>query len=212
MGGRREVQRRQSTRTKFKNADMDFSPNLALGVSQILGLSPGEVLAAISTVGDGDPGSWRERLYRQARYLSQRADGFEIEGSIPAAAHSAFGAAYARRFALHFEEPGAPSWAAAVAGIEQEFTRATNLHGPPIRAVEVPFDGSTLPGYYLEIDDAPRPTLLIVGGSDTFREDLFYYGGYPGGSADTTCSWSTFPARGRIPPEDSRSATTRRLR
>lgn len=199
MGERREVLRRQSTRTKFKSSDMDFSLNLALGVSQIVGLSPGEVLAAISTVKDGDPRSWRESFYRQGRYLSQRADGFESEGNVLAAAHSAFGAAYARRFALHFEDPGASSWAVAVAGMEQEFTRAAKLQGVPIRSIEVPFEQSTLPGYYLEIDDAPRPTLLVVGGGDTFREDLYYYGGYPGWQRGYNVLMVDLPGQGKNP-------------
>ena len=114
MGRRDEVLRRQSARTKFKNSDMDFAFNWTLGVSQIIGMGPGEVLAAISTVRDGDPRSWRDSFYRQGEYLSRRADVFEREGNLRAAGHSAFGAAYARRFALHFEDPtrrpGIPRW------------------------------------------------------------------------------------------------------
>lgn len=199
MSERREVLRRQSTRTKFKNSDMDFSLNLALGVSQIVGLSPGEVLAAISTVKDGDPRSWRESFYRHGRYLSQRTDVLESEGNTLAAAHSAFGAAYARRFALHFEDPGASAWAVAVTEMEQEFTRATTLEGVPIRSIEVPFEHSTLPGYHLEIDDTPRPTLLVVGGGDTFREDLYYYGGYPGWQRGYNVLMVDLPGQGKNP-------------
>lgn len=50
MGERDEVLRRQSTRTKFKNSDMDFALNWALGVSQVIGMGPGEVLAAIKSL------------------------------------------------------------------------------------------------------------------------------------------------------------------
>lgn len=52
-------------------------------------------------------------------------------------------------------------------------------------AIEVPFESGTLPGYFLEIDGEPRPTVLVVGGGDTFREDLYYYPG--SGEARTTC-------------------------
>ena len=124
MGERDEVLRRQSTRTKFKNSDMDFALNWALGVSQVIGMGPGEVLAAISTVRDGDPGSWRDSFSRQGEYLSHRANVFEREGNVRAAGHSAFGAAYARRFALHFEDPRTQAWDTKVAEMEQEFARA----------------------------------------------------------------------------------------
>lgn len=76
MGSRDEVLRRQSTHTKFKNSDMDFAFNWALGVSQIIGMSPGEVLAAVSATEDGDPRSWRDSFRSQGQYLSRRADDF----------------------------------------------------------------------------------------------------------------------------------------
>lgn len=36
-----------------------------------MGMSPGEVLAAVATVKDADPRSWRESFYRQASLLSK---------------------------------------------------------------------------------------------------------------------------------------------
>lgn len=49
-----------------------------------------------------------------------------------------------------------------------------------MRPIEVPFENTTLPGYYLELDHSPRPVVMMVGGGDTFREDLFYFADYPG--------------------------------
>ncbi len=199
MGGPDEVLRRQSRNTRFKSSDMDFSFNLALGVSQIVGMSPGEVLSTIVTVKDGDPRSWREAFYRQGGYLSERAERFVDEGNLRAAAHSAFGAAYARRFALHFEEPGVRDWESAIAEMEREFLRGAELEGVPLRAIEVPFEGGTLPGYYLEIDGEPRPTVLMVGGGDTFREDLYYYGGAPGWVRGYNVLMVDLPGQGKNP-------------
>lgn len=199
MSARDGVLRRQSTRTRFKNSDMDFALNWTLGVSQIIGLSPGEVLAAISTIKDGDPRSWRESFYRQSDYLSARADCFESAGNLRTAGHSAFGAAYARRFALHFEDPSAPAWSSAATRMEQEFARATRLWEIPLRPIEVPFEDGTLPGYYLEADGTARPTVVMIGGGDTFREDLFYYGGYPGWRRGYNVLIVDLPGQGRTP-------------
>lgn len=199
MASNSEVLRRQSSATRFKNSDMDFSFNLALGVSQIVGMSPGEVLGAVTTVKDGDPRSWRESFYRQGRFLSNRAEEFAADGNPGAAAYSAFGAAYARRFALHFEEPETAEWDAAVAGMEREFLRGATLGNVPLWAIEVPFERGTLPGYYLEIDDRPRPTVLVVGGGDTFREDLYYYGGAPGWRRGYNVLMVDLPGQGKNP-------------
>ena len=199
MGERGEVLRRQSTRTKFKNSDMDFALNWTLGVSQVIGMGPGEVLSAISTVRDGDPGSWRDSFSRQGAYLSHRANVFEREGNVRAAGHSAFGAAYARRFALHFEDPRAQAWETKVKEMEQEFARAAALWDVPIRSIEVPFEHGALPGYYLEVDTSPRPTVLMIGGGDTLREDLFYYGGYPGWQRGYNMLMVDLPGQGTTP-------------
>jgi alpha-beta hydrolase superfamily lysophospholipase len=199
MGGRNEVLRRQSQRTKFSNSDMDFAFNLALGVSQIIGMSPGEVLAAVATVKDGDPRSWRESFYREARFLSRRADSCVQSGHLEQAGQSAFGAAYARRFALGFTSPNTKAWNSIVHEMEQEFLRGATLSHVPIRPIEVPFENSSLPGYYLEIDDIPRPTLVVVGGGDTFREDLFYYGGYPGWRHGYNVLMVDLPGQGTTP-------------
>lgn len=199
MVARDEVLRRQSTRTRFKNGDMDFALNWTLGVSQIIGPSSGEVFAAVSTIKDGDPRSWRESFFRQAGYLSDRADRFESDDNPDAASYSAFGAAYARRFALHFQDPAAAEWRSDVVRMEQDFMRGALLHKVPIRAVEVPFEGRALPGYYLEIDSTPRPTVLTIGGGDTFREDLFYYGGYPAWQRGYNALMVDLPGQGKTP-------------
>ena len=199
MGDRDEVLRRQSTRTKFKNSDMDFALNWTLGVSQVIGMAPGEVLATISTVRDGDPGSWRDSFSRQGDYLSHRANVFEREGNVRAAGHSAFGAAYARRFALHFEDPRTPVWDTKVAEMELEFARAAAFWDVPIRSIKVPFEHGVLPGYYVEVDASPRPTVLMIGGGDTFREDLFYYGGYPGWQRGYNMLMVHLPGQGATP-------------
>jgi len=199
MAGEDGLLRRQSTRTKFRNGDMDFAFTWALGVSQIVGPGPGEVLAAVATVKDGDPRSWRRSFGRQSEALSERGRRFEAQGHRRAAAHPAFGAAYARRFALHYEDPTTSAWRSGVSSMEQEFERAIDLAGVPLRAVEVPFEHGTLPGYYLEVDGFPRPTLLVIGGGDTFREDLFYFGGYPAWRRGYHALMVDLPGQGNTP-------------
>jgi hypothetical protein len=43
------------------------------------------------------------------------------------------------------------------------------------RPESLPFGGATLPGYFLKPDASgtPRPTLLMIGSSDTVVEDLY---------------------------------------
>ncbi len=75
----------------------------------------------------------------------------------------------------------------------------TALLDVPLRAIEVPFEGGTLPGYYLEQDPPPRPTVLMIGGGDTFREDLFYFAGYPGWKRGYHVLMVDLPGQGKTP-------------
>jgi hypothetical protein len=56
------------------------------------------------------------------------------------------------------------------------FRQAAALFDPPFEAVEVPYQGKTLPGYLCraEHDRGRRRTLIIVGGIETFAEDLYF--------------------------------------
>jgi dipeptidyl aminopeptidase/acylaminoacyl peptidase len=64
------------------------------------------------------------------------------------------------------------------------FQRAAELLDPPIKPVEIPFEGNTLPAYFVRAadDGERRPTLVVVGGGETFAEDLYFWGGT--GAAD----------------------------
>lgn len=199
MGQRSEVMRRQSTRTRFHNSDMDFALNWALGVSQIIGMSPGEVLAAVATVKDGDPGSWCDSFSREGEYLSRRSESAEREENRLAAGHDAFAAAYARRFALGLQDPADPAWVSTVARMELDFARGAALAGIPLRPVEIPFEHGTLPAYHIGIEGSGRPTVLVIGGGDTFREDLFYFGGYPAWQRGYNALMVDLPGQGNTP-------------
>ena len=68
-----------------------------------------------------------------------------------------------------------------------------------MRPIEVPFEQTTLPGYYLEQDDQLRPLVMMVGGGDTFREDLFYFAGYPGWKRGYNVIMVDLPGQGITP-------------
>jgi len=51
--------------------------------------------------------------------------------------------------------------------------------------VQIPYEGTTLPGYFYKIDNSgkPRPTLIFFGGFDPSVEKLFCMGGAAGTGA-----------------------------
>ena len=50
--------------------------------------------------------------------------------------------------------------------------------GATWESVQIPYEGTILPGYFYKLDDSgrPRPTLVFGGGFDSSLEELFYFG------------------------------------
>jgi pimeloyl-ACP methyl ester carboxylesterase len=49
----------------------------------------------------------------------------------------------------------------------------------PVEVISIPYENTTLPGYFLKVDnsDIPRPTLIITGGYDSPAEELYFFSG-----------------------------------
>jgi hypothetical protein len=98
---------------------------------------------------------------------------------------------------------GAPVDARLVNAFDPEeaaFHSAAALSHPAIEKIEIPFEGRTLPGYFLRAnsDGTPRPTVVHVNGYDSNIQEM-YFAHAPAavrcGAAITACS-STVPDGG----------------
>jgi pimeloyl-ACP methyl ester carboxylesterase len=106
------------------------------------------------------------------------------------------------RAAIQFCRVEDPSFRSSVTSMERRFQEGARLIGAPLEAVEVPFEGKSLAGYYLcgpSDGKSERPTLLMVGGGDTFREDLFYFAGLPSWKRGYDCLMVDLPGQGMMP-------------
>jgi hypothetical protein len=56
------------------------------------------------------------------------------------------------------------------------FAEAARLSDPPFEAVEVPYEGATLPGYFFRVDDSGerRPTVITMTGMDGYVEECYW--------------------------------------
>src|SRR5208282_1862097 len=136
-----EIVKRQGTRIRFHNKDMDFMFNWFLGMGSIVGLSHGELFQLVDGMKDGDAGQWRERFGRHGDFLGSRAGG----GKGPSAAQDRLAAAFCYRAVLQFSDPTADSFLPLVERMETDFQEGAKGLGVPLRAVEVPFEGKSLP-------------------------------------------------------------------
>jgi len=63
---------------------------------------------------------------------------------------------------------------------QKAYAEAANLAGPTWEPVEIPYEATTLPGYFYKVDNSgePRPTLIFHGGFDSLTLMGMSMGGY----------------------------------
>jgi pimeloyl-ACP methyl ester carboxylesterase len=191
-----KILKRQKYKIRFKNEDMDFTFNWLLGIGELFGMSHGELFFLASQMKDESPHEWRRVFGQHAQFLLGIAKQAQSDEQ---AANNYLGAVYACKAVIGFCDPASTEFDQALATMESAFTAAMERMHAPVTSVDIPFRDTTLPGYYLKIDAGLRPTLIMIGGGDTGREDLFYFAGYPGWKRGYNVLMVDLPGQGKNP-------------
>ncbi len=170
----------------FRDGEFDYQLIKALGVADYGGSTIGECLAVAAEITDGSPQSW-------ARCFDELAHRVEATARIClAAGHRVSGrdhllrASTYYRTAEYYVDPATEASRHTGERSRECFAEAGSLFEPPLELVDVPFDGSMLPGYFLRpratvaADPGRLPTLVCVGGFDSSAEELYFHYGAPG--------------------------------
>jgi dienelactone hydrolase len=104
----------------------------------------------------------------------------------------------AAEFFLH-ERADDPHILATWRASRDAFARAATLLPHPAESVEIPYQGTTLSGYFYRPDDTnmPRPTLIFHGGLDSTLEELYPAGAHAAVARGCNCLTFTGPGQGR---------------
>lgn len=156
----------------FKDDDFEFLTGVTLGAATYGAAEVGEVLATIDRIKGGDYGSWVREWEATAERVHGIAAGCEAAGRSVSARD-----AYLRASTYY--------WNAAfyVMGTDEEerlpklwrthrdcFERAAALFDPPFERVAIPYEGTTLEGWFFPArqdgQGGPRPLVILNNGSD----------------------------------------------
>ena len=168
--------------TKLLLADdlLDAQLIRAVGATSHRGADLGEVLQAIKGLDEKDPESW----YQAWNGLGERcfALGEEQErAGHRIGARDAFlrACTYLRTAgALFYSTPIDPRMIAGNTRQTEAFRRAAALLDTPAEVVQIPFEGTTLPGYFFKATDETdvrRATVIGLGGYDGTAEESYFY-------------------------------------
>lgn len=128
---------------------------------------------------------WRE-WRRTAEEVAAQGEAALARGEVTTARRALFRSCGYYRHSEFFLRSHDPRRAEAYNNGRNNFRKAAALTGGLIEQIEVPFEGKTMEGYLVRPDDSgeARPTVLFLGGADSWAEELYFLGG------------TEFPARG----------------
>jgi pimeloyl-ACP methyl ester carboxylesterase len=153
----------------------------ALGYAPYGGADAGECLAAAGQVTGTSLDSWHDAWTATAARLRGQAEASAAAGQVASARSGFFRAANYFRTAGLFAMgvPVDPRLVEAHGREVDSFRRGAALLAVPPEIVQIPYEGSFLPGYHFRAaaDAAPRATMILVTGYDGTAEELYFANG-----------------------------------
>jgi Esterase FrsA-like len=150
-----------------------------LGFMYYGGSDLGEMVATAAKITEGDFESWFTEWDKLGRRVLGRADASLAAGHDISAREGYLRAStYFRiaEFYLH-GNPEDPRILSESRASQKAYAEAAKLTGPTWEPIEIPYEGTTLPGYFYMVDNSgkARPTLIFTGGYDSSAEEMFYF-------------------------------------
>lgn len=139
----------------------------------------GDCLYAARLLDETDGESWIKTWENLGTRVERQADEALKKGQKIAARYGYWRACNYYRTAEYGTSPFNPRhfeiWSKSV----KAFQKSCPLFNPPIQYIEIPYRDKFMPGYFWRPDDSDtkRPTLILVGGSDSLGEEVVYLTG-----------------------------------
>jgi pimeloyl-ACP methyl ester carboxylesterase len=170
-----------TTRAKplyFRDPFTDLGFLVTLSKHAFGGSEIGECYSAAAQIREGDVQSWRDAWSTLAEKVEALARSAEAKGHRVSARQSYLRAVTYWRNVLWGARASDPRYRATLEKSRVLFKRFAALSEPPIEVVEIRYEGTVLPAYFLRPDASGkrRPTIII---GDNASEELYYWVGPP---------------------------------
>ena len=193
--------KRHKSKYFFKNEDLDFYFAWMLSYSSELGATMGECFSTASNINDKKPETWVQAWLETAKNVELKAKEM-LKNRHHISAKEAFLRAFtyyrAASIGLRYRDP---RFHEVWQKLKSCFQEAGKLINPPIEFITIPFEGFSLSGYFMHVNNKSEklPTLIMVGGGETFAEDLYFWIGAAGVRRDYQVLFVDLPGQGGNP-------------
>lgn len=158
----------------FDNPELDFQLMRSLGAATSNGGTPGEIFHAVTAIGE-DAYAWPPAFAALAKRVDQAGQEAAGKDRRVSARDYFLRASMYWRAAEYFSDPFQPVARERGLASRVSFMRAAALMDDRIEAVEIPFEGVTLPGYFMTpARGGNGRTLIVLTGFDGTGEELYF--------------------------------------
>jgi len=162
----------------FEDHQYSFQLLRTMGYSCTGGADIAECLSTAYRIEESNNESWHKEWVETAERLEKTADKFLDEGHTASAREAYFRSSNYYRNAGFFlvTDPKDPRIIKTYQKSRECFQKGARFSEHPIEFVRIPFEGTTLPGYLLLVDNSQkeRPLLIIHSGFDGTAEELYF--------------------------------------
>lgn len=175
----------------FADPDLSFSSQISLGLSYYGGGNPGKIFAIAAQIKDGDFASAFEAFHGAGVEARGWADDASKKGRRVSAREASLWATNYFHTALRFldgaQRPDRllPVWQEAHAA----WTEATALFRPTVDPVQIPYENTTLSGWFLRAGEprSRRPLVILNNGADGSELGMYVLGAAGGMARGYNC-------------------------
>jgi pimeloyl-ACP methyl ester carboxylesterase len=193
---------RHKNKAYFKDQDLDlYLQAFPLNHLSYGGAAAGEVFYAASRIDEKDLESWvGEWSALATRLETEAATALERGHTVSAREYYLRAFTYHRTATLGLRASD-PRFRATWEMMRSCFRRAARLFEPPIETVEIPYEDTTLPAYFVRAsyDAERRPTAIVIGGGEQFSEELYFWGGAAAAERGYNALLVDMPGQGGTP-------------
>lgn len=162
----------------FDDGDFDGQLLRAISYTAYEGADIGECFETAGRIKESDRDSWYEAWTKTADRMKSDAEESVKGGHKDSARRSYMRASNYYRAAEYYvrDDPRDPRSLQGWQSSHDCFAEAARLSDPPFEAVEIPYEGTTLPGYFFLADDSGRrrPTVITMTGLDGYLEECYW--------------------------------------
>jgi pimeloyl-ACP methyl ester carboxylesterase len=166
-----------ASKLHFDDSEMDFALVLIVGATMNHGCEIGEAFYTAAQIEEGDAASWQAEWIKMAQRVQARGEQCLADGHTVSARSQFMRACGYFRGALVSMMPDDSRFKETAGKARSLMKRAGQLMDPPLEYFEIPFEDTAMPGYFRAASSSrtPTKTLMMIGGGETFAEDLVFY-------------------------------------